>query len=82
MQTFNTLDELAQEFRPGERIRFRPHQAISDTIHVATIVGYVYSLPLEAGGRDEPALLVETQHYTLGHVYPFEVIIHEKGFRP
>ena len=73
-RTYNTLDELAEDFKPGERFRYHPmHHANPNWSEIATVLGYVYSLPLEPGGRDEPALVVETQ-FGLGNVYPFEVV--------
>jgi hypothetical protein len=68
-QQFDTLDELAAEFPPGETFRFQA----GTLTKIATVVGYVYSLPLTKGGRKEPALVVTTD-FGLGNVYPHEIV--------
>lgn len=64
-KVYNNLDDVAEDFKPGTIVIFEGG-------HKGVVVGYVYSLPLEAGGRDEPAILVNTP-LGLGNVYPHEV---------
>ena len=69
---YDTLDELAQDFKPGQIVRF----LISDTTQggLAVILGYVYGLPLVVGGRDEPCLIIRDYQFGhTGHIYPNEV---------
>lgn len=62
-----SLDDLSEKWRNAE-IRFQA----GDEEKRARVVGVTTSLPLEMGGRDEPALVVWCEQ-RIGHVYPHEV---------
>ncbi len=73
MKQYNSLDELAKDFKPGEIIC----SVVYGHKRKGVLIGFIYSLPFKAGGRDEPALIVRDGE-ALGHIYPQEVISEEE----
>lgn len=64
-----SLDGLAEEFPTGTRIRYR----MGSTEPIGTVHGVTWSLPRQPGGPKVAALVIDTIHNTIGHVYPNEV---------
>jgi hypothetical protein len=65
---YETLDELALEYQ-NTTIIFRSGSSYKK----GTVLGVIWSLPLETGERDEPALVIYDRDGLTGHVYPHEV---------
>ena len=63
-----TLDELARQYPVGTLIRVKS----GSKTRTPVVLGVCFSLPLEAGAADEPAL-VTRDSLGVGNVYPFEV---------
>ena len=61
-----TLDRLAREYPAGSLVK------ASDQWWM--VLGVTFSLPLEAGGPDMPAIVAQTRlEHRQGHIYPEEV---------
>jgi len=68
--TYSTLDALAEAFPTGTRIRYH---LTAERTAIGTVHGVSWSLPHEPGGPREAALVIDTIHGMIGHVYPNEV---------
>jgi hypothetical protein len=72
-----TLDELAREYPNGTMLQFHISGTDPDYKVLATVVGVTWGLPHEAGGPDEPSIVIKDRK-GIGLIYPEEVV--KKGW--
>lgn len=65
-----TLDELYGEYKNGDEVE------IKGDAGRAVVKGVCYTIPAEAGGPEQPALVVLTPRGGIGHLLPTEVYSH------
>jgi hypothetical protein len=68
-----TLDELARQYPQGKTIWFKVMH-FEGKPKLATVVGVTWGLPLEAGGPDEPNIVIRDRDDRIGLIYPQEVV--------